>query len=96
MQKFAPDELIRRIDEVLFYMWDPIGVSPSPHARREYSSYADTILNILKAEKDPNSIKKYLDELESGMMGLPIEGQKNLEVAKLILLHEEAINDGHA
>jgi hypothetical protein len=29
-------ELFRRIDEILFYVWDPIGVNDSPYARDEY------------------------------------------------------------
>lgn len=32
-------ELYRRVDEVLFYVWDPIGVANSPAARDEYYGY---------------------------------------------------------
>jgi hypothetical protein len=33
------DELYRRTDEVLHYIWDPIGVAGVPEARDEYDSY---------------------------------------------------------
>jgi len=29
-------ELYRRTDEILHYLWDPIGVSDTPQARDEY------------------------------------------------------------
>lgn len=43
-------ELDKRIDEVLFYVWDPIGVSDIPEARGEYSSYTMTILKYAVEE----------------------------------------------
>jgi hypothetical protein len=41
MNEFMPKdkELYRRIDEVVHYLWDPIGVSDVPEARDEYHSY---------------------------------------------------------
>ena len=32
-------ELYKRVDEVLHYLWDPIGVAEEPWARDEYYSY---------------------------------------------------------
>jgi hypothetical protein len=29
-------ELYRRVDEILYYVWDPIGLAASPAARNEY------------------------------------------------------------
>jgi len=34
-------ELKNRNDEVLYYIWDPIGVSDEPCARIEYTAYVD-------------------------------------------------------
>ena len=50
MNKEKLRELERRIDEVLFYVWDPIGVSDTPAARGEYSSYTMTILKYVLEE----------------------------------------------
>ena len=33
------EELYRRVDEVLHYLWDPIGVAGIPEARDEYYGY---------------------------------------------------------
>jgi len=43
-------ELEQRVDEVLFYVWDPIGVSDTPAARGEYSSYTMTVLKHILEE----------------------------------------------
>ena len=43
-------ELNQRIDEVLYYEWDPIGVSDKPCARAEYSSYTMKILKYVFKE----------------------------------------------
>ncbi len=60
-------ELIQRIDEVLFYEWDPIGVSDEPWARAEYSSYAMTILKYVLNE-DLNQIANQLSKIETDSM----------------------------
>jgi len=43
-------ELFRRIDEVVHYLWDPIGISEHPEARDEYHSYLTAIYGNVKAE----------------------------------------------
>ena len=40
-------ELYRATDEVLHYIWDPIGVSDAPNARDEYSSYLPQVFKML-------------------------------------------------
>jgi len=46
-QKLPPKqlELYKRIDEILFYRWDPIGVSDGAWARDEYQSYLPQYLS---------------------------------------------------
>ena len=48
-QKLPPDqmELYRRVDEVLHYLWDPIGVAGAPEARDEYYSYLPHVFSLL-------------------------------------------------
>jgi len=64
------DELRTRIDEILHYVWDPIGVSPSPAARDEYRSYAGKIEELLRGGADLNKIQNHLLTLESSSMGI--------------------------
>jgi hypothetical protein len=46
MRTFDNDELRRRVDEVLYYIWDPIGVSDQPYARGEYEGYVPKVLQL--------------------------------------------------
>lgn len=39
-------ELYQRVDEVLHYVWDPIGVSDAPEARDEYFSYLPIVFGM--------------------------------------------------
>ena len=39
--------LYRRVDEVLHYVWDPIGISDTPEARNKYHGYLPRIFNLL-------------------------------------------------
>ncbi|MEM9866485.1 MAG: hypothetical protein AAF765_02275 [Bacteroidota bacterium] len=86
-------ELERRIDEVLYYVWDPIGVSDLPHARGEYSSYTRTILNYVLKE-DEHKIAEQLGKIESTSMGMEIKKEKNLMIAKRLLDFKDAVDRG--
>ncbi len=96
MTEFEPNELKRRVDEVLFYQWDPIGVAPDPNARREYSSYVEKVLAMLQKDEAVTKIEKYLCEIESGLMALPAKQERARYVAELMIAHKEAIEDGRA
>ena len=78
------NELNQRIDEVLYYEWDPIGVSDEPCARAEYSSYTMTILKYVLTE-DLNQIANQLSKIETDSMGLTSDKDRNLKVAQRLL-----------
>jgi hypothetical protein len=59
-----------RADEILQYLWDPIGVGHFPEARDEYSSYVPQVVRLLFEEKSRQELLRYLHEIESGHMGL--------------------------
>ncbi|MDX6748116.1 hypothetical protein SHK09_15065 [Polaribacter sp. PL03] len=91
--KLKIKELERRIDEVLYYVWDPIGVSEEPCARGEYSSYTMTILKYVLNE-DLEKITNQLKNIEIDSMGLTSNSEQNLIVAKLLLEYKNAIEEG--
>jgi len=84
MNKRKLNELEQRIDEVLFYVWDPIGSSDIAAARGEYSSYVLAILNYV-LEEDLKKIASQLNKIESSSMGLAPNKLKNLKVAELLI-----------
>jgi hypothetical protein len=50
-EKLPPQELelYKRCDEVLHYLWDPIGVAGAPGARDEYRSYLPNVFALVQA-----------------------------------------------
>jgi hypothetical protein len=78
-------ELKQRIDEVLYYVWDPIGVSDAPEARNEYSSYVGMILNAAIEGKSKENIAKYLTEIANVRMGLDPGVDHDIYTAELII-----------
>lgn len=85
-------ELEKRIDEVLYYVWDPIGVSDTPEARGEYSSYTRTILNYV-LEEDLKKIAYHLGKHETSSMGITSNESKNLEIAELLMRFKFAVEE---
>jgi len=59
-----------RVDELLQYVWDPIGVAHVPEARDEYTSYVPTVARLLLEERKKEEIVAYLHKIASEHMGL--------------------------
>jgi hypothetical protein len=71
-QKLPPREmeLYKRCDEVLHYLWDPIGVAGAPGAHDGYHAYLPQVFGLVRDEADPDEIVAYLLEIEQKSMGL--------------------------
>ena len=77
--KLSPEHkaLFRRVDEVLHYVWDPIGVAGTPEARDEYDSYTPRVFSLLIRDTPAAEIASYLVSVETETMGLsPAEGAR--------------------
>lgn len=70
----SSSNLEKRVDEILFHVWDPIGVSHAPEARDEYSGYVPQVLRILQSGSAVGQVagplREYLRSLEVDGMGL--------------------------
>ena len=96
MRTFDNGELQRRVDEVLFYVWDPIGVADEPCARSEYESYVPKVLQLVQDNDSIQPIAVYLDSVVTSRMGLSANRKHCEKVAELLLRHKDAINKGLA
>lgn len=74
-----------RIDEVLHYVWDPIGISNEPLARNEYSSYTDLVLQAVLEHKTADEIAAILDTICAEHLGIDTNEGHSSEVAALII-----------
>ena len=93
MNKNKVRELERRIDEVLYYVWDPIGVSDIPAARGEYSSYTMTILKYV-LEEDLKKVANQLSKIQRDSMCMATDEVENLKIAEQLIDFKDAIEVG--
>jgi len=84
-------ELHQRIDEILHYLWDPIGVAYVPEARGEYASYLPKVFSLLKSNAKANDIAGYLTEITTERMGLSENTVHDRAIATLLLAWEERL-----
>jgi hypothetical protein len=96
IRTFDNDELRRRVDEVLYYVWDPIGVSDEPYARAEYESYVPDLLHLVASHNETEPISGYLAVIIESRMKLSPDKKKCDETAALLLRHKTAIQEGRA
>ncbi|AKH69318.1 hypothetical protein IMCC21906_01641 [Spongiibacter sp. IMCC21906] len=82
-------ELYRRIDEVLFYKWDPIGISDSDWDRDEYQVYLPQVFRLVLENESPEPIAEYLTKVASERMGLGKAAKHDLDIAELVLSIKE-------
>jgi hypothetical protein len=89
------DELRTRVDEVLHYLWDPIGVRDIPAARDEYSSYVGHVCKMLKDHASVEQISKHLGIIKTMSMGMPQSGNSEADrmIASILIDWKETIFD---
>jgi hypothetical protein len=92
--RFDNNELQKRVDEVLFYIWDPIGVSPEPFARGEYWSYVSQVLELVEKNDCIQPISEHLANIVNDRMGISADKKQCDHTAELLLEHKKAIIEG--
>jgi hypothetical protein len=84
--------LYRAVDEVLHYVWDPIGVAGVPHARDEYHGYLPDVVGLLLNGATEKSIAAYLGDVATNRMGLSANPQHEREVASVLIDWKDVVN----
>ena len=85
--------LYKRIDEILFYVWDPIGVAPEPRTRDEYEMYLPQVFKLALENEDPKLIADYLHNITNTEIGLPSKLKNCIETAEIILKSKHYIDE---
>jgi hypothetical protein len=84
------------VDEVLFYLWDPIGIGGEPKARDEYSGYVPQIVGLLRDERAASDIARRLSEITATQMGMSKDAKRDLAVAELLLDWKRLLREKYA
>ena len=97
-QKLSPSDqaLYRAVDEVLHYIWDPIGVADVPQARDEYHAYLPQVFGLLRNGSAAHVIAAYLSNICTERMGLNENASHDLRVADILLSWQVLIRSQHA
>ena len=85
--KLSPEEeeLFRRCDEVLHYLWDPIGISGKPGARDEYDSYTAHAFALILKNADATEVVEYLDRIVREQMELTPSHERAQEAVNAMI-----------
>ena len=86
-QKLSPEQksFYKRVDEILFYRWDPIGISDSDWPRNEYKTYVPQVFKIALENDEPEAIAEYLCKIETDYLDMRCRKCFNMRVAEQIL-----------
>lgn len=97
-QKLSPPDLAlyEAVDEVLHYVWDPIGVALFPEARDEYHSYLPGVFGMVRDGATPQLIAARLTSLTTEQMGLAAKPDHDLSVAHLLITWSKVIRARYA
>lgn len=88
--------LYRATDEVLHYVWDPIGVSDQPYARDEYQAYLPQVFGMLQEGSGAERVADYLTRVSVEKMGLAARSEHDRKVAELLVEWRRVINEREA
>lgn len=96
-QKLSPRDLAlyRAVDEVLHYVWDPIGVASVPQARDEYHGYLSQVFGLVREASSLTAIADYLTRITVDCMGLDPRPEHDREVAELLLEWRQVNDERH-
>lgn len=78
-------ELYKRCDEVLYYIWDPIGIAREPSARDEYYQYLPDIFDLVRSNANSLVIENRLSEIALSEMGVAVSQERNHAAATILL-----------
>lgn len=86
--------LYQAVDEVMHYIWDPIGVRGVPQARDEYHSYVPQVFGLLMKGENREKIGDYLGQVTSDTMGLTGKARDHdLMVADILINWKAALDE---
>ena len=85
--------LTRRVDEVLHYLWDPVGVARCPQARDEYDAYVPGVVALLRQDTATSVLAEHLVRIERSRMGLASNPERAAVVADVLVGFKRVLDE---
>lgn len=95
-EDWSPEAQLRmRVDEVLHYLWDPVGISDAPEARDEYYGYSAHAFIMLKDGAKANDVAEYLRKvrIEHMEVGRGADQMTEEELSEVLVRWKESLLD---
>jgi hypothetical protein len=94
MSQLSPHDLAlyRAVDEVLHYLWDPIGVASVPEARDEYHGYLPHVFGMLRSGSNEDELAEYLGDVATNRMGLSARPDHDRVIARQLVNWRTALS----
>lgn len=89
-------ELQLRCDEVLHYLWDPIGVAGEACARDEYETYVPRILRMVLEGASRDEIARALVRLQVEHIGVSDDRTRASAAAEALVAWREQLLGGES
>jgi len=83
--------LYRMVNEVLHYVWDPVGVADMPRARDEYYAYVPAAFELLRDGADVAALAAHLDGIAAEQMGLSPDDTRSLKASRMLIEWRELV-----
>lgn len=84
-------EIYRRVDEVLHYLWDPVGVAGTPECRNEYHAYLPEVFGMLMEKKPASEIAQHMASVALESMGTKSGMHQLLKLVKTMEGHRDIL-----
>lgn len=93
-------EMEARVSEILFYVWDPIGVNRMPSCRDEYEDYVAVVSAYLLhnfAEEGLDALMMFIMEehIGVGLTKQPRRKAQHLETARMLMEWKKDFREKH-
>lgn len=82
--QFEP-ELLQRVDEVLYYHWDPLGVAREPASRQAYAAFVPEVFAAMLDDADEHRLMELLLLLETEFLGIGPRPSQARRVAEMLV-----------
>ena len=88
--------LLKAIDEVLHYIWDPIGIADTPEARDEYQGYTGPVFTMLRAGASESELSNHLQTISDGRIGMGKSQNASDRAAAALVAWRDFVNEHYA
>jgi hypothetical protein len=87
--------LYRRTDEILHFVWDPIGIAGHVGARDEYYMYLPAVFALVKQGASAAEIEQHLNQVALDRMGITDAASSAARAAELLVDWRTSIEESN-